>query len=178
MGKRRVPNESVTFRIDNTILNELRRESEQKQVSLNTSVNQIFRQYVDWYANAAKAGYMALPKPLIVKLMNKISDEEAVELAEYIAKNEIKDTILMLRKQYDLASLLDVLESWLKVSGISYRHEVNDTKNTYILQHDMGRRWSLHLAETIRSIFEDVSSKRAELEVNDNTIVFEFNNGS
>ncbi|MFY9795140.1 MAG: hypothetical protein WA323_14300 [Candidatus Nitrosopolaris sp.] len=40
--KKKSESESITFRIPANVLNELRQESEKKQVSLNTLTNQIF----------------------------------------------------------------------------------------------------------------------------------------
>ena len=38
----------MTFRIDESIMNKLRNESEQREVSLNTLVNQILKRFVEW----------------------------------------------------------------------------------------------------------------------------------
>jgi predicted HicB family RNase H-like nuclease len=48
--------ESITFRLDSIILNKLRNEANQKDVSINTLVSQIIKQHTDWHSNAAKAG--------------------------------------------------------------------------------------------------------------------------
>ena len=39
---------TMTFRIDESIMNKLRNESEQREVSLNTMVNQILKRFVEW----------------------------------------------------------------------------------------------------------------------------------
>jgi predicted HicB family RNase H-like nuclease len=48
--------ESITFRLDSTILNKLHYEVEQKDISVNTLVSHIIRRHIDWHSNAAKAG--------------------------------------------------------------------------------------------------------------------------
>ena len=50
-------NESVTFRIDSRKLETLRADAEENQVSLNTLVNQVLTNYIEWDMVAAKAGY-------------------------------------------------------------------------------------------------------------------------
>jgi hypothetical protein len=59
----------------------------------------------------------------------------------------------MLRNEYSINSSLDVIESWIKIAGYSYRHEVRGAEHSYIIQHhDMGRKWSLYLREQYRFI--------------------------
>jgi hypothetical protein len=42
------------------------------------------------------------------------------------------------------------------MAGYSYRHEVKGAKHSYIIQHDMVRKWSSYLREQYRFIFEDL----------------------
>ena len=39
--------ESITFRLDNTILNKLHHEAKQKDISVNTLVSHIIRRHID-----------------------------------------------------------------------------------------------------------------------------------
>lgn len=48
--------ESVTLRVDSSVMNQIRLESEQKLVSPNTLINQILKQYTKWHARAPNAG--------------------------------------------------------------------------------------------------------------------------
>jgi hypothetical protein len=75
-------NGSVTFRFDNDILNQLRGESDQKRISLNTLASQIFRSHVEYDMYASKAGMVSFPKSLLVRIMNRLSDQEVDQLSE------------------------------------------------------------------------------------------------
>jgi hypothetical protein len=92
--------ESITFRLDNTILNKLHREAEQKDISVNTLVSHIIRRH----SNAAKAGFVTVRRGLLSKLINRLSEKEISLIAEYIAKNETKDFVLLLRNEYNIES--------------------------------------------------------------------------
>ena len=45
-GKKKTESESITFRIEKTVLDELRKEAEQRMESVNTLVNQIIKSYL------------------------------------------------------------------------------------------------------------------------------------
>ncbi len=164
--------ESVTLRFDKNILNSLRKEAKDKQISLNTLLSQIAIQHLGWHAHAVKAGFITVRKGKIVKMLEKISEKDIVEIAEYIAKKESKDFIMMLRNEYSITSALEVIETWIKIAGYSYRHEVRGSQHSYIIHHDMGRKWSLYLREQYRFIFEDFGLPRVDFDASENSLSF------
>ena len=102
---------------------------------------------------------------MLIDLINRLTEKEISSIAEYIAKNETKDFVLLLRNKYNIESALDVIETWIKISGHPYRHEVNYAQHSYVIQHDMGRNWE-------RFLFEEFGLKRVNFDINDNTLDF------
>src|SRR5687767_15787522 len=164
--------ESITFRLDNTIVNKLHYEAEQKDIRVNTLVSHIIRRHFDWHSSAAKAGFVTVRRGLLSNLINRLPEKEISSIAEHIAKNETKDFVLLLRNKYNIESALDVIETWIKISGYPYRHEVNYTRYSYVIQHDIGKNWSLYLSELFRFLFEEFGLKKVEFDLNHNTLDF------
>ena len=164
--------ESITLRLDSIILNKLQREAEQKDSSVNALVSHIIKRHIDWHSNAAKAGFVTVRRGLLIDLINRLPDKEISSIAEYIAKRETKDFVLLLRNEYNIESALDVIETWIKISGHPYKHEVNYTRHQYVIQHDMGKNWSLYMAEQYRFLFEEFGLKKVEFDINDNMLDF------
>jgi hypothetical protein len=108
-----------------------------------------------WHSNAAKTGFISERKGLLVNLIDRLSEQEITSLAEHIAKKETKDFVLLLRNEYNIELALDVNETWIRISGHPYRHEVSYTRHSYVIQHDMGRNRSLYTAELYRTLFEE-----------------------
>jgi hypothetical protein len=163
---------SITFRLDNTILNNLHHEANQNDISVNTLGSHIIRRHIDWHSNAAKAGFVTVRKGLLSNLISRLSEKEISSIAEYIAKNETKDFVLLLRNEYNIEAALDVIETWIKISGYPYRHEANYSRHKYVIQHDMGKNWSIYLAELYRFLFEEFGLKRVEFDLNHNSLDF------
>jgi predicted transcriptional regulator len=170
--KQQHQSQSITFRLDSTILNKLHHEAKQKDISVNTLVSHIIRRHIDWHSNAAKAGFVTVRRGLLSNLINRLPEKEISSIAEYIAKNETKDFVLLLRNEYNIESALDVIETWIKISGYAYRHEVNYTRHSYVIQHDMGKNWSLYMAELYRFLFEEFGLKKVEFDLNHNSLYF------
>lgn len=163
---------SVTLRFDADMLEELRKESDHKRVSLNTLATQIFRTHAEYGSLAAKAGMVSFHKTLLVRLMDRLSDDEILKLSEYIAKNEMKDTVLLMKKKYDPQAFVDFIESWARVSGFEYRHDANDNTHSFMIQHDMGKRWSAYVGNLFKHGFSNVGAKWADFQMTDNTVSF------
>jgi hypothetical protein len=169
---------SVTLRFDNEILNQLRNESNQKRISLNTLASQIFQSHVEYDTYASKAGMVSIPKSLLIKLMEGLGKQEVEDLSKHIAKNEIKDMTLLLRKEYTLSSFLDTIESWIRVSGFPYRRDEDITTDnrtqTFVIQHDMGKRWSVYFDRLFKYVFEDLKLRKYSFDNTDNSVTFKI----
>jgi hypothetical protein len=170
--------ESVSFRIDSKLLRNLRSEAEQKDISTNTLVNQIIKEHLNWHSNAAKAGFIAVRRPFVTRVINNLSEQEIIFLAEYVAKSANKDAVLLLKKEYTIESALDFLETWIKISGYPYRHEVTNSgqkSHLYVIQHDMGMKWSIYLANLYQFLFDELGEKKKiEFDKTENTVAFKI----
>jgi predicted AlkP superfamily phosphohydrolase/phosphomutase len=172
--------ESITFRLDNEIIKNLRHEAKQQDISTNTLVSHVLKEHIKWHSNASKAGFIAVRRSLIMNLMSLLSEQEIVSVAENVAKTTNKDSILLLEKEYTLKSALEFLENWMKVSGYVYRHEETydgPKRHLYVIQHDMGMKWSVYLANLYQFLFDEISenNKRIEFEKTENTLAFRVN---
>ena len=178
-SKSTAANESITFRLDRHVLSKLRLEAKQKQGSINVLMNQIAKQHIDWHFNAAQAGFISVRRGLIIKLLEEIKDDEKIkEIAKEVARGSNKDFLLLLRRQYDIASALDFIESWMRVSGYPYHHDVsgsNSSIHQFILQHDMGIKWSKYMAEIYKNLFEEFNITDIQFDLTDNTVAFVVN---
>jgi hypothetical protein len=167
--------ESVTFRIESEALRNLRREAGQKDISTNTLVNKLIKDHLNWHANAAKAGFISVRRPFISKIIKYLPEQEIISLAEFVAET-IKDSILLMRNEYTIKSVLDLLEAWIKISDFPYRHEEtnNDhTKHSYVIQHDMGMKVSIYLASLSQFVLEKLGQKkRIEFDKTESTLAF------
>jgi hypothetical protein len=149
----------------------MQNEANSKQVSLNTLANQIFREYVEWYASVPKAGYVTIRRSLLVEMLNEMTEEKILEYAKVTAKDS-RDINLLLAGEYTLTSVLKVIEHKIRISGYKYRRELKGDTQTFIIQHDLGRKWSLYLGALFKAEFEEVGNRDTEFEISENSLVF------
>jgi hypothetical protein len=176
MGK----SESITFRLDSETIKILRHEAGQQEISTNALVNHIIKEHLKWHSHAPKAGFISVRRTLIMNLLNFLSERDIIAVAENVAKTTNKDSILLLENEYTMKSALEFLERWIKISGYVYKHEeINGGQNrhAYIIQHDMGMKWSIYLANLYQFLFDELNenNKRIEFEKTENTLAFTVN---
>lgn len=73
--------EGITFRIPSSSIHQLREESKREQVSLNTLVNQILKEHLDWHTYAAQARLFHVPRSTFSRIVDTLTEEELLELA-------------------------------------------------------------------------------------------------
>jgi len=165
---------TMTFRIDEDILNKLRAESENRETSLNTFVNQIFKRYVEWDMFESKVGMIPIAKPIVVELFGKMKKNEVTDMAIRIGKNVVRDIALFMKGDIDLESFLSWLEARMKASSIEINHKIKNGTHVIILKHDLGENWSLYHKTVLELIFREVLDKNINFEYNAGMISFKF----
>ena len=165
--------EIKSFRLEKKLLDDLTKNAETEKISLNSLVTQIFFNHINWYANAPKAGLVPLPKSLLIKILEKLPDEEIKKIADYMAEIEVKSIIMMIAHEHTAQSFLEVVENWAKISNFPYSHvEKSDGEHQYIIQHDMGKKWAVYYERVFEKIFEKLEIKGIRFDNTDSTLIF------
>lgn len=179
---------SVTFRLDSSVIDELQGEADNREISLNVLVNQVLKRYSEWDRFENKIGMMPVPKVILASLIDKaisvakssgIKDieryrDEIIKQAAQLAFGLMKDSVLFMKRQYNLWVVLAVLEEYMKVSGIKADHKIEGPrKHVFIIQHELGENWSLFTKELLALIFQNLANVRAEISTTSNTTVAE-----
>jgi hypothetical protein len=175
VSKRKRQTECLTLRIDKELFDLLRKESEQKMVSLNSLTNLIINSYIKWYLPAQRAGIMFLPKSVLNTIIDTLPEYQIERIADHFRKTGYEETLLMMSKEYSLPVIMDLFDSWLSVSNMQFNREVSEGAITYIINHGIGRKWSLFLEKVFWYIVNDLGIKGAQFDVTDGTVTIKIN---
>ena len=175
MIKRRRQTESLTLRLDKGLLDKLRKESEQKMVSINSLANQIISSYIKWYSPAQRAGITFVPKSVLIPIIDSLAEYQIANVAEEFRKNGYEETLLMMSNEYSLSLILDLFDSWLSVSNLQFNREASENSLKYIINHGMGKKWSLFLEKVFWYIVKDLGITKAGFDVRDSSVTFKIN---
>ena len=174
MSRLKRQTESITLRVDTEILDELRKESDEKLVSLNTLANQIMKLYVKWYSPAQRAGIMFIPKCFLACIMETLADYEVANIAEEFKKCGYQETLLLMSKEYSLPVLLELFDTWLHVSNMQHVRKLNEGTLTYIINHGLGKKWSLLLERSFEYLVNELGIRGAKFNVTNSTVTIKL----
>ncbi|MDQ4018166.1 MAG: hypothetical protein M3129_06450 [Thermoproteota archaeon] len=186
-GGRAKKTRTVTFRVDSRIIDGLQREADNNGISLNILVNQLLKRYYDWGKYESKLNMIPVPKvilssciDMLVEIVREIDTKRTEEYrnkivrhAAEIAFDAMIDAILLMKNQYNLWDVLEVLRQYMKASGIKADHRIAGRKNIFVIQHEMGENLSLFTQDILKLIFERLAKVKIESKITPNTTVVE-----
>jgi hypothetical protein len=174
MAKRPAEKENITFRLDKDILERIGLEAEQKGVSMNSVAQNVFSDYFGWSAYAPKAGMIPLHKTVLSMMVDRLPEKDIIEIADLFGKVKVKNMILVLRNEYNAGAFLDVFESWLKSSSVSFTKHINHETEVYTVTHELGSKWSMYLSHMLQVIFDAMGLKEVIIEKTDDIVMFKI----
>ena len=121
---------------------------------------------------AIDAGWMVMPKMTVKKAFEMLSQDEIQTLAD-ANYQEKKEIFVFMKGKNDEQSFLSILRMRAEKSGFHLRELEKDGKTTFIIQHDMGRNYSLFC----KSLYETIMHQygvQVELEITDHTLIMLF----
>lgn len=162
--------EAITFRFDKTMLNQLRAEAEQKQISLNTLLNHVVRSHIEWHANAARAGFVPIRREVLKWLFDQLTKEQVNTLAEGVAQGLTDETMMIMTRKRTEESIFELLERWIRVAGFNYRHEISGDARIFIIQHNMGGNWSHYISKLIEHAAAEFVTVKPDIQTTENAV--------
>lgn len=163
--------ESITFRIKPDTLTALRKECERNGLTLNALIGQILSHFISWSNTVARAGFMPVPRQVLVSLLSGATDEKVEELGRAIAAGQANDIMLLMKGAVSEDALIAIFEAWLKEAGIPYSKGVRGGSIMMVVHHDLGTKWSISTSTALQEIYYRAFQKRVKTEYTENTII-------
>lgn len=161
--------EPITITIPTENIDQLQDESDIKQVSLNTRINQVIKDHLDWHSAAFDAKMYYIPKQLITRAVDQLTEQELSEFAQSMVSN-LQDMSLLLRGEFNFSSFLDIIKVWLRITRTPNRFEQSEFEHKIVIRHDMGYRYSYLIKEVFKIVMYRFN-KHFHYKITDNTIL-------
>jgi hypothetical protein len=123
---------------------------------------------------AAHSKLYSLPKSFLTRLLNELTNDELNELARDVAKNDLVDISLFLRGEFNITSITEITETWLRIVQMPHRVEVSNDIYKIIIEHDMGQKYSHLIKEISRYLLEVALQTKSSYDVTDNAVIIKI----
>lgn len=144
---------SISYRLPEHIIEELETEAQQKEISQNVLVKQILEKYIEW-ERFAKNIMIPVPREILKILGEKMDGAVINEVIQGIIP-VIKDWIMFKKEGYDLKKVIESMEEYMRASGMTSDHRIEGDIHHFIIQHDLGIRWSLFTELLLKQTFHE-----------------------
>lgn len=169
---------SITYRLPAKVVEELETEAMQKNISHNVLVRQILEKYLVWDRFADKIGIIPVPKKILESLGVELEGSEINEIVDVI-KPIIKESVMFMKGKYDLKRAIETLEDYMRASGMNSDHRVEGAIHHFIIQHDLGIKWSLFSEQLLKEIFHEfLPQKMLKCQTTERTVIASIELGS
>jgi len=165
------PTRSITYRLPEKLVNELETEASMKSISQNVLVKQILDRYIQWDRFSDKIGMIPVPKKILIALGDELDGRDIDEIINLMFPM-IKDTVMFIKGGYDIKRCIETLEDYMQASGMNSDHRIEGDLHTFLIQHDLGMKWSVFteqlLTQVFRNFLPDVDLK---FQTTENTVI-------
>ncbi len=169
---------SITYRLPEKLVNELETEATMKSISQNVLVKQILEKYVQWDRFSDKIGMIPVPKAIVESLGSELDGKYIDEIITMIFPL-IKDSVMFIKGGYDLKRCIETLEDYMKASGMNSDHRVEGGKHIFLIQHELGTKWSVFTEQLLTQIFRSfMPEKELKFQTTDSTVIMSVELGS
>ena len=169
---------SITYRLPAKIVEELETEAMQKSISHNVLVKQILEKYIRWDRFADKIGMIPVPKSILEELGKEMSGADINRIIAAIVPL-IKESVLFMKGAYDLKRCIETLEDYVRSSGMKSDHRIEGGVHHFIVQHELGLKWSFFTEQLFKEIFHEfVPNKALKVQTTEKTVIASIELGS
>ena len=169
---------SITYRLPEKLVTELETEATQRSISQNVLVKQILEKYVQWDRFSNKIGMIPVPKGILESLGEELDGKDIDEIITLMFPM-IKDTVLFIKGGFDLKRCVETLEDYMRASGMNSDHRVEGDVHIFLIQHDLGMKWSVFTEQLLSQVFRTfLPDKELKFQTTATTVILSVALGS
>ena len=165
---------SASIRINERVYSALQKEAKERDESLNTLVNQIFRFETEFGVPARKVGTQAISRSTYKELIEALDDGEIAAVGARSGVNAPKSFIESKLGEINLHTVLD----FLRVTAIygkcwDYSETIHGDTITLVLNHTLGRKYSIFTSNYVTSLFSSIHVE-AKTSMSESSVIVEL----
>ena len=163
-----------SFRISESVFKALEEDATRRNVSVNTLLNQLLLAYTNWGRFIDRVGAIRTSKVALRCILNASSDEGVIDAAREVGPDTPKSIILAKHGALSLATVLDYVRNASMYGGFAEYNEVETQgKMTITLMHELGRKGSLFISNTVESLFRMINI-HPKMSSSEHTVIIEI----
>ena len=164
-----------TLRIPSTLDLGLQELAQERNTSVNALAENALTRFFEFDRHEGELDHTALPRTLLVKAFDYLSDDEARDLGLRSDAVSMTEFVLLHLQGADLDAVLDAYQMRAKYTrAFKFHHSAEGQSHTILLNHNMGMRWSILFEVSSREVFHKLLGIDLQTELSGNLVIGRF----
>jgi|AJXC01.1.fsa_nt_gi hypothetical protein len=165
------PTDTFTIRMQKSQIDELKKISKVRNISLNTLVSQLFRHYLEIERVYDKFDWVKVSKSTLKVALKKFTNEEIEIIGKQIALEFAIDFILVKWGDVSEQNILEFIKIYFKENSWGNCKIFTESNGIIItIQHKMGKKASKLFSVIIETLFKNQLNKKSTTKLTDSIV--------
>ena len=164
----------ISFRIDKKIKESLEIECELENQNINHILNQIIQKHLKWDKFAKEIGLVFISKSIFRNILKKLTDSEIRLLATTICRVTFRDATVYMKGDFNYKNFIEIIDIWITNSHIPFRKIETEGIIKYVIQHNLGKKYSIYLLTTFGILFSELGYVISNKQLAEDVLTFEI----
>jgi hypothetical protein len=164
----------ITVRVSKDVKEKLEDESEMNGTTINSLTSTILTKHVSWDRFAEDIGFVFLAKPFLRAILDEVDEKTMKLIAVSTCRGAIRDAVLFLKGDMNIQSMLEAFDLWFEASHIPFRHIKNHKTDRYVVQHGLGKKWSIYITAVVNALLNEIDYKVVNQTSHDQSVSFDI----
>jgi hypothetical protein len=165
----------MTLRLPNSLLEELKKESSEKDLPLSSLAVKILNKHASFERRFGMVSTVLLSEALFAIIVENM-DESTMEKTTKLAPKIVKKLANLGGFEYEIDSIIkNYFTTVGKYCGwYKFKHEIDHVNHTLVFETNMGQKWAKFVSKYIRSVLESLKVHISDESIDDNVVIFKF----
>ena len=119
------------------------------------------------------------PHPPKKEKTRSITYRLPARIVEELETEAMQKNVMFIKGGYDLKRCIETLEDYMRVSGMHSDHRIEGNIHHFIIQHELGMKWSILTEQLLKEIFHDfLPDKNLKCKTTESTVIASIALGS
>ncbi|MDE1763111.1 MAG: hypothetical protein KGH88_02570 [Thaumarchaeota archaeon] len=165
----------VTLRLPYSLIDELRKDAEEKDLPLNSFIVKILSKYLSFDKRFEMMPTILTSQVLFAALIENM-DEMAMNQAAKTAPRMVKKLSALGGWEYDVDN---IVENYFSVIGkycgwYQFRYKTERSSYILVFETNMGRKWARFVLKYVKAILESLKVHITDESLDDEIVIFKF----
>ena len=162
----------ITIRVKSSVKKKLESESDNASMTLSNLISKILTKHTEWDTFANEIGFVLSTRQFLRGILDTVPESKVSELAKTVCKNSFREAIIFMNGDLTNEFAIKTISRWLSASAIPYRIIQTNLNTKFIIQHNLGRNWSVYFLTLITEIFGEMGKGLSEKTIENDNLSF------